>query len=337
MSATMTISKIAVASVSLAALAGGAFATTLQDLPRGAHPGECYSHVVTPATYRTVREAVPQPPLERWREIPAVYKTVTRQVLVTPGRVDYETVPAVMGTKVRWVEHPGPDRLVETPTVYRWVEKRVQVSRAHLEWRPGHAAKGYGEGYGQGISVRPTGEVMCRVLVPARYEVRRVRVLVTPAKTCIVKGAPTREKIVEPVLVTPEHRVPHPIAPVYRSVTERVLVSPARREKITTPQPPRYVEKRVEVTPAHTGWTRIACKAPVVPAYHPRPAPAPLPPPRPHGGQCHTHTVCEDVPATPAYVPTYAQPRPAELSGAPAPPSYRAPPSAGYGSSSSTN
>lgn len=312
-----------VASAGLLAIAGAASATTLQDLPKGARPGECFSHVTTPATYRTVRETIAQPPLVTWRDIPAVYRNVDRQVLVTPGRVDHETIPAVTGTRVHWVEHPGADRIVEAPPEYRWVEKRVQVSPAHLVWKRGQTSHGYGSaaGYGETVSVRPTGEVMCRVLVPARFAVRKVRVLVNPGRTCVVKGPSTREKIVEHYVVTPAHTIDHPVAATYRTVSERVLVTPARKERVSTPQPPRYAEHRVEATPAHTGWTRIQCAppkaqagygvqagyaAPRMPHVHPQPATQPA------YGQ--------------PYTPDYAQPRPGDLYGAPQPaPAYHAP------------
>lgn len=327
MSGRIITLRVGVGAGIAALLATSALGTTIQQLPRGARAGECYGKTATPPVYRTVRDAVPQPPRVSWRDIAAVYKTVSRQVQVSPGRVDYEHIPAVTGTRVHWVEHPGPDRVVEVPPVYRWVEQRVMISPARLVWKRGTSSAGYGEGeYGGGVSVQPTGEVMCRVLIPARYEVRRVRVLVAPGRTCIEKGPVSRERVVEHFEVRPARVVPHPVAPVYRTVSERVLVSPARRDRIEIPQPARYVERQVLVTPAHTGWSRIACKAPVVPVRYVQPAPPPLP--RPHGGQCHTRTVCEDVPAsTPSagYQPDYAQPRPGELYGAPQPPHYRAP------------
>lgn len=249
------------------ALAGAAGAVTLQDLPRGAHAGECYARDNRPAVWREFHIPVPQPPLERWRDIPAVYKTVKRQDLVSAAHVDHQAVPAVMGTRVHWILHPGADRLVEAPAVYRWEERRVLVSPAHLEWRQSEGGQGYARGDaaqsdGPSIHVRPTGEVMCRVRVPARYEIRRVRVLVTPARTCVVKGPSIRERVVERYVVTPAHVVDHPVAAVYKTVTDRVMVSPARRERTLTPQPPQYLDKRVLVTPAHTGWRRIGCAPP---------------------------------------------------------------------------
>ncbi len=315
MSSTMSFGKwiavagVAGASVGFFAVSGAA---TVADLPKGAHAGECFSHTTTPAVYRTDRIPVASPPLITYRDIPAVYRTTTRQVLATPGRVDHETIPEVTGTRVRYVDRPGPDRVVEAPAIYRWEVRKVLVRAAHLEWRQGHAARGYGndEGYDGAVRVQPTGEVMCRVLVPARYEVRRVRVLVTPARDCIVKGPTVHERITETYVVRSARVIDHPVAPIYRTVSEQVRVTPAQRERIVTPQPPRYIDKRVEVHPASTGWTRIACRPPVAP-HHPRPAPRPTPQPlygapvyrAPlHGGQCHTHTVCDDIP--------YAQPRP---------------------------
>ncbi len=315
------------------AFAGSAGATTLQDLPKGARPGECFSRVLTPATYRKVREPISQPPLTTWRDIPAVYRTVEKQVLVSPGRVDHQTIPAVTGTRVHWVEHPGPDRIVEAPPEYRWVEKRVQISPARLVWRRGQTSQDYGSasGYGEIISVRPTGEVMCRVLVPARYVLRRVRVRVRPGRTCVVKGPTTRMKIVEAYVITPARVVDHPVAPIYRTVSERVLVAPARKERVVTPQPPRYAERRVEVTPARTGWSRIQCAPPKVQArYGVQPAYA-----APRAPHAHSQPVPQPAYGQP-YTPDYAPLRPGELYGAPHPaPAYHAPqPSQDYGSPS---
>ncbi len=309
MSVSAFVSR-ALAAASLVALAGAATATTLQELPRGARPGECFSRSAAPAVYRTDHIAVPQPPLVGWRDIPAVYNTVTRQVLVAPARVDHETVPAVMGVRVHWIEHPGPDRVVEAPPVYRWIERRVLVSPARLVWRPGVARGGYDTGYGAGISVRPTGEVMCRVLLPARYEIRRVRVLVTPGRSCVVRGPSTRERVEERYVIRPPRTIDHTVAAVYRTVVDRVMVRGPRKERIVTPQPPRYIDRRVLVTPARTGWSRIACAPPTVrPAsYGARPQPQ-----QSYGGQ--------------GYRPDYAPARPAELDGAPQPPPiYHAPP-----------
>lgn len=220
---------------------------------------------------------------------------------------------------MHWVEHPGQDRVVETPPVYRWIEKRVLVSAGHLEWRPGTARQGYGEGggdgrgYGEAISVRPTGEVMCRVWVAPKYAVRRVRVMVTPGKTCIVKGPSRRERVVERFVVTPARTVEHPVAPVYRTVTERVLVSPGRRERVVTPRPARYVQKRVLVAPGKPGWIKIDCAAPQPhPVRQGYGAPADYKAPAPGYGQQ-------------TYTPDYAKPRPGDLYGAPVLPSYAPP------------
>ena len=299
----------------LLGLAGVAAATTVQELPKGARAGECFSRTTSAPTYRTDKIAVPQLPLVTWRDIAPVYKTVSKQVLVTPGRVDRQLIPAVTGTRMHWVEHPGADRVVETPPVYRWVEKRVVISPGHLEWRPGTSKHGYGEGggYGEAVSVRPTGEVMCRVWVAPRYEIRRVRVLATPGRSCIVKGPSSRERVVEHFVVTPAHTIEHPIAPVYRTVTERVLVSPGRKERVVTPQPARYVEKKVLVAPGRPGWTKIACAPP-----KPRPVP--------RGYGASRGYIAPAPSYGKPYTPDYAQPRPVgELYGAPTQPSYARP------------
>ena len=266
-----------------AATAGSLVAPALaQPTPPHSRPGQCFAKMAYPARYRTVVERVAGAPVIRYRDVPAVVEHSSRQVLVVPARVDHEHVDAVYKTTWRWVETPGPMRQVSTSPVYRTVTERHLISPAHLAWRAGGVAHGFsnGSGYGQ-TQVRPTGEVLCRVLIPARYGWSRRRVLVSPGCQTTVQGPPHRQRIQDRVLVSPEHTVDHPIAAVYRTENTSHVTQPARRDRVVSPGPVHTVAHRVMVSPTRFGWNQIVC----IPRGHgSRQAPAAVqPPPMPSG------------------------------------------------------
>ena len=240
-----------------------ATAATAQPLPSGAHPGECYQQTPAPPAYRTVSETVAGPPVVTYRHIPAVLEQVTKTVLASPARIDWETRPAVYKTEPRFSAIPGPTRLVRTPPIYRTVTEQTLIAPAHLEWRESStnisfAGAGGGDGYAQ--PVRPTGEVMCRVLVPARYALARLRVMVSPGGFRKVSGPPRRVVCYVKVLVQPAQRIPHPVAAAYRTVTVNVVKTPAATQRVVTPGAPRVISRRVRVGSGDKVWSRIGCR-----------------------------------------------------------------------------
>jgi len=111
--------------------------------------------------------------------------------------------------------------------------------------------------------VSETGEILCRVLIPAKYKTIEKQVVVTPAKTekitipAVTKDFTVKlangEEVTKQVVVE-EERVDYLITPaVYETRTERVLVEPAREEwkpdsqainktaSFTKPAPPKYI------------------------------------------------------------------------------------------------
>ncbi len=286
----------------LATAAAGVFAPALaQPVPEHSRPGQCFAKMAYPATYRTVNEKVVGPQIVTYRDVPAVVQHYTQHVLSAPARTENETVPAQYRTVWRWVEQPGPTHVVVARPVYRTVSERRLMSPAHLAWRAGGVAHGFaggGEDGGQTL-VRPTGEVLCSVLVPARYGWTRRTVMVSPGRRTTVQGPPRRVRVQDRVLVQPEHTIQHRIPATYRDVDATRVVRPASRERVVTPGPVHIVSHRVIATPARFGWTRIVC-----------------------------------IPAPPAVRPSAPRPSPASMYGAspPGPQSYGAPaPQASYG------
>ena len=291
------------AGLTSAALLAVATAAGAQPLPQGAHPGECYQQVAAPPVYRTVTQTVAGPPAVSYRHIPAVTEQVTRTVIVTPARTDWESRPAVYRTVPRFSEIPGPTRLVRSAPVYRTITKQTLVAPAHLEWRQSKRNNGFaggGDGYGQ--SVRPTGEVMCRVLVPARYALARRRVMVSPGGFHRVSGPPRRVVCYVKVLVQPAQRIAHPVAATYRSVTVTVVKTPATTQRIVTPGAPRVISRQVRAPSVGKTWSRIVCRP------HAVAPPRPVAPPPPQVSTGYGARSGYGAPA--AYAPPQATPVP---------------------------
>ena len=244
------------------ASAAGMLAPALaQPVPEHSRPGQCFAKMEYPATYRTVTDRVVGAPVISYRDVPAVIQHSTQHVLATPARTDRETIPAQYRTIWRWVEQPGPTRQVMTPPVYRTVTERRLISPAHLAWRAGGVAHGFSGGGGSygAMHVRPTGEVLCRVLVPARYGWARHTVMVSPGHETTVQGPPRHVRVQNRELVQPEHVVLHNIPATYRDVDSTRVVRPASRERVVSPGAVHLVTHRVIASPAHFGWTQIVC------------------------------------------------------------------------------
>lgn len=99
--------------------------------------GELLCMVQVPAQYDTVtRTRLVSAEQTDVRVIPAVTRSVTKQVVVEPARVIEETVPAVYDTvTVQRLVTAATEERIEIPATYKTVEKRVVTGGGGLEWR----------------------------------------------------------------------------------------------------------------------------------------------------------------------------------------------------------
>lgn len=247
--------------------------------PSGAHPGQCFAKVREPDAVQHTRERVlVKPASSVTRTIPAVTRVVEKTVVVTPASEQTVVHPAVVKSIRRPVLAPGPVRLVDTPARYRLVSRRVLVEPAHTVWKRGAGRPVTGApSYGQ-TAYEATGEVMCRVLVPARYAVTTERVLVAPASQREVQGPPVLRHLREQVQVSPERVETIVHRAVTRIVRETVVVTPART--VTTPIPAQYRTVERTVAAPRYGWTLVVCTHPAAPRPAPQYLPRPYLPPQ---------------------------------------------------------
>lgn len=99
--------------------------------------GEIMCLVEVPAVYQTVkRKVMVSPPATREIPIPAEYETVRKKVMVKPPTTRTIEIPAVYKTvKVKKMVTPPQERKIPIPAEYQTVTKTEQVTDGRMEWR----------------------------------------------------------------------------------------------------------------------------------------------------------------------------------------------------------
>lgn len=100
--------------------------------------GEIMCLVEVPATYRTVtKQVLVSPGTTKVVEIPAEYKTVKKRVVKRPATTREVQIPAEYSTvKVTKIAAPAKERRIPIPAEYEVVSKSKKVADESIEWRP---------------------------------------------------------------------------------------------------------------------------------------------------------------------------------------------------------
>jgi hypothetical protein len=177
-------------------------------IPPTAKPGECYARILVPERYQTFTERVlTRQASEKIETIPAKYETVEQRVLVKEASRRFEEVPAEYG----------------------WVEEKVLVEAAHSEWKKG-----------RGIIEKvdnATGEIMCLVEIPAKYETVRRRVVTKPASVRVVE-----------------------IPAEYETIKVTKMVSPPQEKRIPIPEEYGTITRKEKVADSCLEWRKVLCE-----------------------------------------------------------------------------
>ena len=99
--------------------------------------GEIMCLVEVPATYRTItKQVIKTPASTRTVESPAEYKTVTRRVVDKEAYTKEVAIPAKYSTvKVTELVTPASERRIAIPAKYQTVESRQLVTEGEMAWR----------------------------------------------------------------------------------------------------------------------------------------------------------------------------------------------------------
>lgn len=234
------------------------------DMPPNARPGECYARITIPATFKTVTEQViDQPASEKITVIPATYKTVTEQVLVREASEKLVVIPATYKTVTEQIEiEPGSETIVEVPAVYETVTEKVKVADGYTTWKRGSNPIAISSSVGGTIlqsQETETGEILCLVEVPPKYETVTKKVLKTPATTKTVKTPGKFATVTKQVIDKPATTQVVKVPAEYKTVTKRVIDKPAQVTRVPVPATYKTVTKRVQVSPPQSAWGAVLC------------------------------------------------------------------------------
>lgn len=185
-----------------------------------AKPGQCFAKVKVPATFKTQsrRILIQKASSKRVLVRAPQYRWVSKKVLVRK---------AIYKTRVQ-------------PAQYRTTTQRVMVKPAYNTWRKGHGAITRIDNM--------TGQIMCRVTVPAVYKNIQKRVLVRPARAIRTL-----------------------VPAVYKTVKQKQRVASALYKTVHTPARFKTQNYRVKVGGARYVWRSILCQTNAPKNYH-RPA-----------------------------------------------------------------
>ena len=143
----------------------------------------------------------------------------------------------------------------------RSLQAQLQEARAEAQKCKSQKATGAVKLPETGLTLLPPdakpGMCYARVVIPPKYEYKKVRILLDEGGEKVITVPPKYEWVEEKVLVREAGEKIVPTPPVYKTVTEKVLVKP-ETEKIVVVRPAKYkwVEEKVLVEPEHTVWKR---------------------------------------------------------------------------------
>lgn len=150
---------------------------------------------------------------------PATIKKVPNQVLISEATEKLSTTPAKYrkGTESVLVK-PAFKRLIEVPAVFKKKKERVLVEAAHSVWQKG-------TGPIQKID-NQTGEILCRIDVPAEYETIDVDVIGTaPLVTSVTEDAVYKTINIEKLEADATEKR-EPVAAQFKTLNKEQIQSP---------------------------------------------------------------------------------------------------------------
>jgi hypothetical protein len=253
---------LSTAAASAAAIVGVALSQSAhaQQLPpANAKAGECYAKVLIPAKYQTsAEEIMVQPATSSFKKTPAVYREIEKQILVEEESYELVPVPPIYEMVPEKVL-VQPEQIIKSviPATYRDEVKKILISPARVEWKVGRGAY-------EKIDTA-TGEIMCRVEIPAEFKEVSQKVIDQQARTKEEVIPAKYETIERRVMKTPPTTRKKLIPAKYRTVKIKELVEPEKFEVIDSPARFASVQKKTLLASETVQWRQILCETNTTP------------------------------------------------------------------------
>ncbi len=253
--------QLAGGTASTASMSGDAIASAA-GYPVDADAGQCFARILVPEMTQVVTESVVDTPeRSEIKVIPATYDLVEETVLIREESIEYSVVPATYQTVTEQVLIEEEKReVVVIPAQFEEYEEQVLVRAAYTTWKPGEGLFGRADAVGgDGVTALPTGEILCKVEVPAQYRtVTRTR-MVSPERTEETVIPARYETITKEVIANPPEVVERVIPAQYETIKVRRMVTAPREETIVVPASMRTVERTQVVGGGQLEWREVLC------------------------------------------------------------------------------
>lgn len=196
----------------------------------------CFAGALTPEKREIRSERVMvRPEATRQRHIPAIYEPFRVRVMVKDPRIAYHVSPPRYTTVFEQVL-VEPERTVEVkiPAQYETWTETIEIAPAKTVWKRGTGLYGQ-KTAGSAANItdstgRISGEILCKVRIPAKKRSVRHSRLIAPART-ETKTVQARYKTVSrQILKRPAFARRTPVSPEYASLPAEREVRAARSE-----------------------------------------------------------------------------------------------------------
>lgn len=249
---SMRTASIAMCSLLVATSPANAEKTAV--LPQNASAGECFARVASPAKYESQsKKVMVRPERENVKVIPAQFEYENVKVMVQEERESLQVVPATYkNVQEKVLVKPASKKIVAVPAQYKTVFEKVEETPARTAWKKGR-------GPIEKVD-NSTGEIMCKVEVPATFKTIEKQVLVTPPSTREIEIEAVYETISKQVIDTPPtvKKVTQPAK--FRTVRVQKEVKPAEVVRNTTPAEFKEITSKVLIAGSASEWKPILCQ-----------------------------------------------------------------------------
>lgn len=225
----------------------------------------CYAQAQTPQQLETVSDRVMiRPAATRKRHIPAVYESFRLRVMVKDPRIDFHVDPPRYTTVFEQVL-VEPERTVEVkiPAQYETWTETVIVEPAKTVWKRGEGL--YGQKRSQSVAGitdttgRVSGEILCKVKIPAKKRSVRHSRMVSPERT-ETKLIPARYKTVaKQVLKRPAFARRAPVSAQYAALPMQRELHAASRVTEHVPALYQDVTRTIVRQESHLKQVEVVC------------------------------------------------------------------------------
>jgi hypothetical protein len=227
------------------------------DLPSQARPGQCYSRVLVPATYRNeAMSVVTREAYERVQVSDPVFRADQTSVPTSDAYKRYEVTEPTFRTEAQTiVTRPAHERLVATPAVLGTRTETVVIREPRLVWRPGANLSGVRR------MDSATGEIFCLVEEAAVTQTVTRLVQTQPARVARQSVPAETTTVQRRVLVTPAAVREVVVPATYQNVTVQTLVSPAAERRSLMPEQTSTVNRQVLENAERYEWVPVVCES----------------------------------------------------------------------------